>query len=152
MIDPSPAELLAGVADALEQTVLGEVERGPARNQIQAAIGLVRRCSGAMDGYGPMLHAECLDLVTSLPGIVAADPELVDNRTSFDQMIEAASDVLDGTYPSIGQLSLAVRSLHEQLSSVAALAERHRSDQVGPLGDLFDRMLVRRQQLGLSPW
>ena len=48
MLTPSPAELLEGVADALDRTVLGTMERGDARNQVQAAIGIVRRCAAAL--------------------------------------------------------------------------------------------------------
>ena len=35
MLRPSSAELLTGVADALESTVLDELDRGVARNQVE---------------------------------------------------------------------------------------------------------------------
>src|SRR3954452_10886996 len=77
MLRPSPSDLLAGVADALEQTVLGELDRGPARNQVIAAVGILRRCAIAVQRHGPLLHADCADLARSREEPAAADPRVV---------------------------------------------------------------------------
>ena len=94
MTEPSPAELLAGVAEALEKTVLPDLERGPIRNQVMAAIGIVRRCGGAIDRYGPFLHADCADLIATLRQASGADPALVVDSTaqSFDDVTGAAAE------------------------------------------------------------
>lgn len=152
MLKPSPAELLAGVAQALDETVLAAMERGPARNQVQAAIGIVRRCSGAIDTYGPVLHTECTDLAESLRSIAAADPGVLADRSEFDLAVDAADSMLAGSYPSVSELTETALSLRLELAKLATQAERHQSGQLPAIRELFDRMLEREQSLGLSPW
>ena len=105
MLRPSPSELLAGVADALESTVLDELERGVARNQVVAAIGIVRRCAAAVDRHGPLLHADVTDLAGSLAAVVDADPTLgaapAMEASRAGAALTAARGVLGRAYPSV---------------------------------------------------
>jgi hypothetical protein len=154
MTKPTPAELLAGVGDALEQNVLPDLDRGPARNQVMAAIGIVRRCSGAFDQYGPMLHADCLDISATLHQTSAADPSLATGDPTHDlEAVLAASDgVLSGRYPLVAELSTLQVELSEALAQVLLQAQRLSSDQLPVLRQLLSRMTERETQLGLSPW
>ncbi|MDH3683508.1 MAG: hypothetical protein OEV40_26610 [Acidimicrobiia bacterium] len=152
MLKPSPAELLADVAQALDETVLTTLARGPARNQVQAAIGIVRRCAEAVDAFGPVLHAECADLAASLRSIAAADLDLVPDRSAFDGAADAADVVLASSYPSVPDLIETALSLRHQLAELAVLAEQRRSEQLPAIRELFERMLDREDRLGLSPW
>lgn len=152
MLRPSPSELLAGVADALDQTVLPELDRGLARNQVQAAIGIVRRCAAAMDALGPLLHAECTDLLSTLQHLASADAGLVTDHASLELASNRAAAVLGSTYPSPGELTEAVALLREQLSALAVAAEQLASPQRPEIRRLLQRMLEREQALGLSPW
>lgn len=149
---PSPAELLIGVALALDETVLGTMERGPARSQVQAAIGIVRRCADAVDTYGPVLHAECTDLATSLRSISAADVDLVVDRPAFDQALAAAGVVLSAPYPSVSELIETALALRHELAGLAVRAEQERSEQLLAIRQVFVRMQEREVGLGLSPW
>jgi len=152
VLKPSPAELLAGVAEALDETVLATMARGPARNQVQAAIGIVRRCADAVDNYGPVLHAECTDLAASLRSIATADPDGIADRPAFDLATDSADLVLASSYPSVPELIETAVSLRHQLADLAVLAERRGSDQLPAIRELLDRMLKREHELGLSPW
>lgn len=119
MLKPSPAELLTGVADALDQTVLVSMDRGVARNQVQAAVGMVRRCAAAMEVHGPLLHAECADLTATLRGVAAADAELVSDRSAFEQALVGADGVLASVYPSVGELTGTALALREHAAAMA---------------------------------
>ena len=112
------------MADALDETVLPDMERGPARDQVMAAIGIVRRCATGFDAYGPILHAECVDLVASLRAIIGSDADLVPNRAAVDETLAAADAVLDDDYPSVPDLVAAVLGLHTVVTEVAITAER----------------------------
>ena len=154
MTEPSPAELLAGVAEALEKTVLPDLERGPIRNQVMAAIGIVRRCGGAIDRYGPFLHADCADLIATLRQASGADPALVVDSTaqSFDDVTGAADGVLDAACPQPSALAKAHTDLSNQLAAMLLRAQQTSSGQMPVLRQLLERMTAREQELGLSPW
>jgi hypothetical protein len=157
MLRPSPADLLTGVADALEQTVLGELDRGFARNQVMAAIGIVRRCAVAVDRLGPVLHDDCVDLVGSLRrALAAADLEAVPpaERVAFEATLAAAERVLAATYPPVADLieqDLALRDVAARLAGEVE-GQGHGRGPVESLRELFARMVDREAQLGLSPW
>lgn len=156
MLRPSPSELLAGVADALESTVLDELGRGTARNQVVAAVGIVRRCAAAVDRHGPLLHADVTDLVTALDGVLATEPALAGAEAVTTSgpaaALAGARRVLDRPYPSVGELIEANLRLREVAAALGAEAERQASTQVTALRALFRRMLAREGELGLSPW
>jgi hypothetical protein len=152
MLKPSPAELLVGVADALDQTVLGSMDRGPERNQVQAAIGIVRRCAAAIAVHGPLLYAECSDLTSTLRSVAAVDTELLSDRASFEQVLARADAVLASVYPSQAELTEAVSALRDQAAVMAVLAERRASAGLPEIRCLLKRMLGREEALGLSPW
>jgi hypothetical protein len=154
MLRPSPAELLTGVADALESTVLEELDRGAARNQVVAAIRIVRRCAVAVNRQGPLLHADVDDLVTSMAAIVAAEAGLVPEaeRDGVEKALEAGRRVLHSGYPSVPELIEADVALREAAARVAVEAERTGSSQAGAVRGLLQRMVAREAELGLSPW
>ncbi|MGY9075470.1 MAG: hypothetical protein ACKVHU_21265 [Acidimicrobiales bacterium] len=155
MTEPSPAELLAGVAEALEQTVLPSLERGEARNQVMAAIGIVRRCGGALDGYGAMLHADCVDLLATLRQTRAAAPDLLAEDHAgkdFDDSLRAADDLLASAYPEASSLAKVHTELSNQLAVLLLAAQREGSAQIPKLRRLLERMVAREAEVGLSPW
>ncbi len=154
MTEPSPSELLAGVADALEQSVLPDLERGPSRNQILAAIGIVRRCSGAVDRYGPLLHEGCGDLLATLRRVVAADPTLVSDveRGGLENTWRRADELLAVRYPNPSALADMQDELSERVAEVLLSAQGRESEQLPALRQLLERMATRETDLGLSPW
>lgn len=156
MMKPSPAELLQGVADALNNTVLPTLERGPARNQVQAAVGIVQRCASAVDRYGPAIHAECSDLRATLRSVVSDDPSLRPHPSAdgqaFDSVLAKADSVLGRAYPTVSDLLEIGLELREQLAFIAVRAEQQQSAELPAIRELFKRMTDREQELGLSPW
>ncbi len=152
MLNPSPADLLRGVAEALDETVLPDLPRGAPRSQVQAAIGIVRRCAAAMEAHGPILYAECVDLVGTIRLVTAADGQLVDDRAALDGVLVEADLVMGAEYPSVGQLTALALELHEVLEPIAVQAEQLQSTQCAAIRGLFGRQLARAQDLGLSPW
>ena len=152
MLSPSPGRLLSGVADALDETVLPTMDRGVARNQVQAAIGIVRRCAAAVETFGPILHAECMDLAQSLRSISVADAALVADRAALDAALDAADGVLAESYPSVPTLVETVLSLHAVVAEMAVVAERQESTKRPAIRALLERMVERQRTVGLSPW
>lgn len=142
MTEPSPSELLAGVAEALEATVLPDLERGPARNQVIAAIGIVRRCGGAIDHYGPYLYADCVDLIETLRRLGTVDSALLDE----------SEQLVGNGYPKPSELATVHRRLSDALAEQLLRAQQAESDQLAALRQLLERMTEREQGVGLSPW
>ena len=148
------------MAEALEQTVLPDLDRGPIRNQVIAAIGIVRRSGQSIDRYGPLLHADCADLVATLRQASGADPTLIDNSTAqrfntaqrFDEVISAGDNVLRAAYPRPSALAEVHGDLSEQLATMLLAAQQTGSDQMAALRELLERMRAREEALGLSPW
>jgi hypothetical protein len=67
MIRPTNTELLAGVAEALKETVLPELARGTAaRKQLQAAIEILRRVAFALPNEAAVLEADNADMAEVL--------------------------------------------------------------------------------------
>lgn len=152
MLNPTPGRLLTGVADALDETVLPTMERGTARSQVMAAIGIVRRCALAVDTLGPVLHAECVDLAQVVRSITDADPGLVADRPDLTTTLRRADEALAERYPSVPTLTETVLSLHELVAELAVAAERQESGQRSSIRAILQRMTERRDTLGLSPW
>ncbi len=117
-----------------------------------AAIGIVRRCAAAVDTLGPIVHAECVDLVQSLRSISTADPDLVIDRPAAEAALEEADAVLAESYPSVPALTEAALSLQAVLAGVAVAAEQQGSDQLPAIRGVLERMTDRQLNLGLSPW
>lgn len=67
MIYPTDEQLLAGIAEALKDTVLPDLERGTAaRKQLQAAIEILRRMAFALPGEAAALAADNDDMANVL--------------------------------------------------------------------------------------
>ncbi len=73
MIHPTNEQLLAGVAEALKDTVLPELARGTAaRKQLQAAIEILRRVAFALPDEAAVLEADNADMAEVIERIEAA--------------------------------------------------------------------------------
>ena len=66
MINPTISELLSGVATSLDETVLPELMPGFARNQLAAAIALIRRSAAVDERIGTYLWEDNLDITAVL--------------------------------------------------------------------------------------
>ncbi len=154
MTEPSPDELLAGVAEALQETVLPDLERGFGRNQVMAAIGIVGRCSEAVDRYGPTLYAGCVDLIATLRETTAADPSLLSDHARDDlaDLLRRSVDVLDSGYPPPSALAGLHSELTEHLAAILLAGQQGESGQMPALRELLRRISDREEQIGLSPW
>jgi hypothetical protein len=72
MIYPTHEQLLAGIAEALKETVLPELARGTAaRKQLQAAIEILRRIAFALPGEAAALAANNDDMAEVIGRIEA---------------------------------------------------------------------------------
>lgn len=146
MLNPSVIDLLVGVADGLRAEVLEVVEPGPARDQVTAAIAIVRRVARALPGLVPYLVADIDDLQATLA------------------LLGVPPDATTATRPDPGTDGLDVLiafdlALRDRL---AALAEPDGASELGApelgaperriLIDLLGRMTERDAGLRLSPW
>ena len=139
MLRPSPPELLRGGADALEADVLAVLPAGPARDQTQAAIAIVRRVARTLPGYTAYLLADIADLRATL-GELGVEP---------DGTEPGGHDGHDGHTPLDARVE-------EDLRLRAVLAERIDSGVPDDLDALVRAALIRlnEREAGLrqSPW
>jgi hypothetical protein len=155
VLTPTPAELLAGVADALTTTVLPELGPGPARRQVQAAIGITRRVAAALPELGPHLEADVADMATAMERLAVVLPGLA-ARTDLADTAAVAKTQARADEPARSLLDLAAydRQLQELLAEVADVVGRAEgpSEADTEVRALLTRMLAREAELGLSPW
>ncbi len=138
MLTPGPAEMLAGVADALATTVLPDLAYGPARDQLHAAIAIIRKTARALPGFATYLHEDIADLAATLPQLGAPDELL------------AAARALPPTTPSLDELAAIDLALRTWL---AERATGELSDDAEPtMVALLGRLTEREAALRLSPW
>lgn len=142
MLNPSVIDLLVGVADGLQAEVLDELPAGPARDQVQAAIAIVRRVARALPGLVPYLEADIADLRATLEELAAPDggapPD--DGRTPRE-----------GRSASLDVLLAESRGLRERL------ADHIEGGELGAAADAtvraaLARLTERDRGLRLSPW
>jgi hypothetical protein len=155
VLTPSPAELLAGVADALATTVLPELPPGPARRQLQAAIGITSRVARALPQLGPQLEADVADVAVTLERLAASVPMLADRPDLVDTAAVAKIQArADEPARSLLDLGAFDRLLQELLAEVADSVARGAgsSDADAQVRALLGRMVAREAELGLSPW
>ncbi|MEO5840873.1 MAG: hypothetical protein ABIQ73_03855 [Acidimicrobiales bacterium] len=142
MINPSISKLLGGVATSLDETVLPEVAPGFARNQLVAAIALIRRAAAVDERIGPYLWEDNCDIVTVLREVaplVGLDPPPAD---------------IDAGYPTLDELRRRNVALQHQLIAIHdTLREDNGSARAqAALRALFERMLARESQINTSTW
>jgi hypothetical protein len=154
MLNPSPAELLAGVADALSSTVLPELPPGPAADQVQAAVGLLRRLARALPSLSGYLHRDIADLAHTLTDLTAgqdrADAGDGDGGHGLAELLAAAERLPPDASPldDLIELDLGLRAVVAALVGGSGLSEEAEQAVVA----LLARLTEREAGLRLSPW
>jgi hypothetical protein len=153
MLRPSPADLLMGVADALAATVLPELEVGPAREQVQAAIGITRRVARALPHLASYLLEDNADLAATLRRLLGAAPQTsVDAGDQLTTSVLVTAEAMPPLLPALDDLAAVNLQLREALARYSdgpALLDE-RSHEL--LQMLLGRMTAREAALRLSPW
>ena len=142
MINPTISELLGGVATSLDETVLPELSPGLARNQLVAAIALIRRAAMVDERIGSYLWEDNRDITSVLSEVaplVGLDPPPA---------------AVDAGYPTLDELRRRNLALQHQLVAIHdTLREDSGSDRAqAALRALFERMLARESQINTSSW
>jgi hypothetical protein len=128
MIHPTNQNLLLGVANALQETVLPELPRGTsARKQLQAALAILRRLATSLDKEASALAADNADMESALlkidemmPGIVPVSP-LAYRNYALQQMLVDVQERLPALPPDDrSQVAALLTSLHKGLMDRAA--------------------------------
>ncbi len=138
MLNPSVIDLLVGVADGLRAEVLDALEPGPARDQVSAAIGIVRRVARALPALVPYLVEDIADIGACLAQLgVLGLHEPIESPDPLTQHLDAviAWDL----------------QLRDRLAAVAREAELDDTARRILLATL-GRMTERDAALRLSPW
>lgn len=145
MIKPTIPELLDGVADSLEESVLPELPAGNARVQLVAALAIIRRAATASYATGPYLDADNRDIAATLQSLA---PSL--GQTTLPQRITAAADAINtgsDRYVAIEELA----NLNYTLQSLLIDVQRELGAAAESfLRPLYERMLERESVL-ISP-
>ena len=142
MINPTISKLLSGVATSLDETVLPELEPGFARNQLVAAIALIRRAAMVDERIGSYLWEDNRDIAAVLaevaPLVGLDKPQIAD----------------EVGYPTLDELRRRNLALQHQLVAIHdTLREDAGSARAqAALRALFERMLTRESQINTSSW
>lgn len=148
MLNPSVIDLLVGVADGLQAEVLDELPAGPARDQVQAAIAIVRRVARALPGLVPYLEADIADLRATLEELAALDGGAAP---------DGGAPPDDGRTPREGRSASLDVLLAESRGLRERLADHIEGGELGAAADAtvraaLARLTERDRGLRLSPW
>jgi len=135
VLNPSPVELLVGVADGLRAEVLDALEPGPAREQLQNAIAMLRRIARALPGLVPYLVADMTDVAATLEALGEPGPHLLPDPSvaPLEELVTAASALRD--------------RLAERIDAGGLDPDQERL-----VRDALARLTGREAALRLSPW
>jgi hypothetical protein len=149
VLKPSVSDLLAGTADALANTVLDELPPGPAHDQLQAAVALMRRVARALPELTPYLQHDIKDMAVTLRSLWGAEPLPMDDALAA--ALATADALPDASLPDLDALSAANLRLREAVADFAgAPVTSVAADQI--VRALLERIESREAALRLSPW
>ncbi|MEO8691873.1 MAG: hypothetical protein ABI658_00070 [Acidimicrobiales bacterium] len=142
MINPTISQLLGGVAASLDETVLPELAPGFPRNQLVAAISLIRRAAAADERIGIYLWEDNRDITEVLREVA---PLVGLDRPPPD---------VDAGYPTLDDLRRRNLALQHQLIAIhdTLREDRGSARAQAALRALFERMLARESQINTSTW
>ena len=142
MTEPTIDELLRGVAESLHDAVLPDLPVGAARNQLVAAIAIVRRAAATSADVPHYLWEDNRDIASVLRDVA---PSLG---------LDAPAAPTTAEPPSLAELRQVNLDLQHRL---VAAQQRARADAGAftartALRALFERMLAREAQINTSSW
>ena len=128
MIHPTNQNLLLGVVDALQETVLPELPRGTAaRKQLQAALAILRRLAVSLDKGASTLAADNADMEAALhkidemmPGMVPVNPLAYRNYALQQMLVDVQERLLALPPDDRSQVAALLTSLHKSLMDRAS--------------------------------
>jgi hypothetical protein len=146
VIRPTPAELLARIADALTDTVLPELSDEAARIQLQVAALVLRRLAGPAGDVAPYLDSDNRDIAGALHVWSATVDLGPGGRATVDDALAAAP------VPTVAELVARNEALQ------VLLVDAERAIRTLPPGDtrtaldadlraLLDRLLTRDAEI-----
>ena len=138
---PTVPELLTGIADALAADVAPQLTDLAARNQVGAAVAMLRRLAALVPQLTPHLWADAADVASTLRAVAPADDDVRDAAAAFD--------ALDPTRASLDELQQVHQQLLDALDAVVAAPPRS-PDAATTLAALLERSVVRERDLGAS--
>ena len=142
MINPTISELLSGVATSLDETVLPDLAPGVARNQLVAAVALIRRAATVGENIGSYLWEDNRDIVEVLQQVASLAG------------LEPPPTAVDAGYPTLDELRRRNLALQQQVVAVhdRLRVQPENDAALGLLRSLFERMLAREAQINTSSW
>jgi hypothetical protein len=143
MINPTISALLAGVATSLDETVLPELPTGAARNQLVAAIAIIRRAAAVGDRIPSYLNTDNHDIAAVLADI---GPSL--------GLSPPAVALPPASLPSIDELRQINATMQELVVEAHRRARTQSSAEPARLAlrALYARMLERESQINTTSW
>jgi hypothetical protein len=142
MINPKISELLSGVATSLDETVLPELAPGFARNQLVAAVALIRRAAIVGDNIGSYLWEDNRDITMVLSELAPVAG------------LEPPPTAVNTEYPTVDELRRRNLALQQHVVAVhdSLRAQPNSDASLGVLRALFERMLAREAEINTSSW
>lgn len=144
MLRPSADELLVGVADALAETVAAALPEGPKRDEVRAAVGVLRRLARALPTLVPRLEEDTIALARAVRDVggSAVPADVVEALALADALVVA---------PGLDELRTANLALRGELARLATEVAPG-SDADGSLRRHLRQLVEREAALRLSPW
>lgn len=174
MLNPSPMQLLTGLADALAADVGPALPSGPAAEQLTGAVAMLRRIARSLEDFPAYLLEDLAELSAALqtpapPFNPPSNPPSMADESMADPLLSRSDSppsgasggsgvsglsdaevlaALPATLPGLGTL------IAWDLQLRAALADRCRAApaEQGALLDLLRSLNRREATLRLSPW
>lgn len=142
MINPTIDQLLVGIASSLHETVLPDLPPGAARNQLVAAIALIRRAAAVGEHIPHYLWEDNRDIASVLSEVA---PSLALDPPAVPAIAEP---------PSVDDLRQVNLELQERLVLAHRLARADDTAEMArsALRELFERMLEREAEINTSSW
>lgn len=143
MLRPSVDELLAGVADALAETVAAALPEGPERDQVRAAVGVLRRVSRLLPTLVPRLEEDTIALARAVRDVGGEPTGEVGAALALADALVVA--------PPLDDLRAANLALRAELARLVTAVEPG-SAADGTLRRHLGELVEREAALRLSPW
>ncbi len=137
MLRPSPAALVAAVAEVLAGEVADGIEPGPARDQVRDAAAVLKRVARALPDFTTFLLEDIHDLAGALERLgrpVELPPDLpkASDPVGLEALTELALDLRERLAGVAEQSDLSPEAERELRAALGRLVERDASLRLSP--------------------
>lgn len=151
MLNPSVVDLLSGVAEALSAEVAVRLPPGPELDQVNAAVGIIRRVARTLPDLVPRLAEDTAALARALAGPAGGGSASVEASPEVADAVALVSRLPPGRLPTLSELTEANLALRGALAAIAQRDDLPAAQDAALRAELA-ALAEREAALRLSPW